>query len=186
MKIPILHQIEKKIRALYRGGNAAVSSKRYRVNFNSFLSDHNYHGELQPTHGKCQQLRDSSDSPQVSIIIPCFNQFEYTLKCINSIYYNTDSTTTYEIIIIDDCSSDKTKEIETQFPEIKVIHNKINKGFLRNVNHAAQKAKGKYLLLLNNDTIVLKKGEASQKITTKTEYNSLEEKSAILLSKLGN
>lgn len=157
MKIPILHQIEKKIRALYRGSNTAVNTKQYRVNFNSFLSDHNYHEELQPTHDKRQQLGDSSDSPQVSIIIPCFNQFEYTLKCINSIYHNTDSTTTYEIIIIDDCSSDKTKEIETQFPDIKVIQNKINKGFLRNVNHAAQKAEGKYLLLLNNDTIVLEK-----------------------------
>jgi GT2 family glycosyltransferase/glycosyltransferase involved in cell wall biosynthesis len=157
MKIPILHQLEKKIRALRRGGNSSVKSKRYQVNFNRFLSDHNYHEQLKPAHEKTPQLADPSEPPLVSIIIPCFNQYEYTFKCIHSIYHNTESTTPYEIILIDDYSTDKTKEIETQFPDIKVIRNKTNKGFLKNVNQAAQKAKGKYLLLLNNDTIVLKK-----------------------------
>jgi cellulose synthase/poly-beta-1,6-N-acetylglucosamine synthase-like glycosyltransferase len=154
MKIPILHQLEKKIRHLYKREHASTKSKSYKTTYNQFLSDHNYPAEPQRPRKGTQQF---TAPPLVSIIIPCFNQFEYTFKCINSIYHNTEPTTPYEIILIDDCSSDKTKDIETQFPEIKVIRNKTNKGFLKNVNYAAQKAEGKYLLLLNNDTIVLKK-----------------------------
>lgn len=92
---------------------------------------------------------------QVSIIIPVFNQFEYTYNCICSIVKNSEDVN-YEIILGDDCSTDLTANIETIFPGINVVRNKSNLRFLKNCNNAATHAQGKYILFLNNDTQVQK------------------------------
>lgn len=153
MKIPLLHQLEKKIRNRFKLKNVDPRSKEYRKRFQVFLSEKDYPQErpdekFMPIH--------AAGEPLVSIIIPCFNQFEYTRKCINSISLNTESSITYEIILIDDNSSDDTSNIGNYYPEIRVIRNKENQGFLKNVNNAAKQARGEYIVLLNNDTIVLK------------------------------
>lgn len=94
------------------------------------------------------------DNPKVSIIIPVFNQQNYTLACIESIIRNTEQVS-YEIIIMDDCSSDpEAREIGKYMKNILFHSNDENLGFLRNCNKGAQFAKGTYLMLLNNDTNV--------------------------------
>ncbi len=90
-------------------------------------------------------------NPAVSIVIPVYNQIAYTLRCLNTLSKNADKTS-YEIIVIDDCSSDSTQTILPQIPGIKYIRNETNLGFLRSCNKAALSAKGQYILLLNNDT----------------------------------
>ena len=92
-------------------------------------------------------------NPLVSIIIPVYNQFEYTYLCIKSIIENTGDIP-YEVIIADDCSTDQTKDIKKIVSGVNVIRNKKNLRFLRNCNNAAKSAKGKYILFLNNDTQV--------------------------------
>ena len=89
----------------------------------------------------------------VSIVIPVYNQFNFTYNCLKSILNNTKGVS-YEILIADDCSTDNTREMEKLFTGIVVIHNEKNLGFLRNCNHAASMALGKYILFLNNDTQV--------------------------------
>lgn len=95
------------------------------------------------------------NKPLVSIIIPVYNKFKYTLKCIISILNNIDNLS-YEIIIADDMSTDLTKYIKYFFKNIIVSKNKGYHGFITNCNKAALLAKGKYIHFLNNDIIVQK------------------------------
>ncbi len=93
--------------------------------------------------------------PLVSIMIPVYNQFAYTYHCLMHIKkYGGDIA--YEIIVGDDCSSDKTEELEKAVKGIRVIHHERNYQFLMNCNRISKKARGKYLVFLNNDTQVQK------------------------------
>lgn len=95
------------------------------------------------------------ENPLVSIIIPVYNKFEYTNNCIKSIF-NTSSNISYEIIIADDMSNDLTKHIKKYFSNIYINKNKKEHGFVMNCNKAANLARGKYILFLNNDVQVQK------------------------------
>lgn len=91
--------------------------------------------------------------PTVSIIIPVYNEFDYTYSCLKSILKNSGDIA-YEIVIADDCSTDVTREIERIAENVRLITTEQNVGFLLNCNNAAQYTKGKYILFLNNDTQV--------------------------------
>ncbi len=94
----------------------------------------------------------------VSIVIVSFNTCELTISCIRSIYKICPNNE-YEVIVVDNASKDGSvfalKKIAKKY-RIRLIINKINKGFGSANNLGAKKARGKYLLLLNSDTRLTK------------------------------
>lgn len=91
----------------------------------------------------------------LSVIIVNYNGCKYLKDCLNSLYKHLDGVS-FEIIILDNNSKDGSCEyIKTNYPEIKLIESNDNYGFGKGNNEAVNKAEGEYLLLLNNDTVIL-------------------------------
>ncbi|SEC12339.1 hypothetical protein SAMN05443246_3067 [Paenibacillus sp. GP183] len=83
-----------------------------------------------------------------------YNTCQLTLDCLRSIVSSSISYD-YEILVVDNASrDDSVLEIRKQFPTIQLIENKQNVGFSKANNQAIRVAAGRYILLLNTDTIV--------------------------------
>jgi GT2 family glycosyltransferase/tetratricopeptide (TPR) repeat protein/2-polyprenyl-3-methyl-5-hydroxy-6-metoxy-1,4-benzoquinol methylase len=87
-----------------------------------------------------------------SIIIPTWNQLPYTQRCLESI--RTHTHLPYELIFVDNGSTDGTREWLASLSGVHVIANETNLGFPKACNQGLSAARGENLLLLNNDTVV--------------------------------
>lgn len=88
----------------------------------------------------------------VTISIVSYNTHEYLKKCLESIYRHTKNIT-YEIIVVDNASTDGTqKMVERLFPKVTLIKNRKNNFYGGANNQALQKAQGRYTVILNADT----------------------------------
>ena len=110
----------------------------------------------------------------VSIITPAFNSEKYIAETILSVQAQTYQD--WEMLIIDDCSTDKTAEIVSAFHEkdsrIRYFYNSTNKGSAYSRNLALQNAKGKWIAFLDSDdTWHPEKLERQIEFMTKNNYN---------------
>jgi len=90
----------------------------------------------------------------VSIILVCWNNKEYLDPCLKSLY-DTGMKNSFDIIVVDNGSTDGSQQmLAEKYPDVKIIQNSENVGLGKASNQGIEATKGRYVLLLNNDTIV--------------------------------
>lgn len=111
-----------------------------------------------------------AEKPDLSIIILNYNTQDLLRQCLTSLIENCKAcfeqvflrkvkieNCEYEVIVVDNASSDGSPEmVKKEFPQAKLIANPENWGFAKGNNVALRQAQGKYILLLNSDTVVEK------------------------------
>ena len=95
----------------------------------------------------------TADEPEVSIIIPVYNNWALTAACLRSIADDVVSVP-YEVIVVDDGSHDRTAVLLLEVGGIRVVRSGRNRGFVNAVNSGIAAARGRFVVLLNNDTVV--------------------------------
>jgi len=91
----------------------------------------------------------------LSVLVVSYNTREYTENCLRSLDEQTRGIR-FEVIVVDNASCDGSVEmVAEKFPHVRLFALEENRGFARANNFAAERALGRYLLLLNPDTLVL-------------------------------
>ncbi|MGH3799524.1 MAG: glycosyltransferase [Pseudonocardiaceae bacterium] len=93
----------------------------------------------------------TSTSPLLSVIVPVHGKWEYTRACLASIEQHRPAVP-FEVLVVDDASPDRTAELVTASPGLRLVPTQRNVGFVGACNLGASHARGAYLLFLNNDT----------------------------------
>jgi GT2 family glycosyltransferase len=94
-------------------------------------------------------------NPDVTIIIVNWNTRELLRHCLASVYEQT-TRISFSVIVVDNASADGSVEMVTRdFTQVRLIANTENRGFAAANNQGMAVAEGRYILLLNSDTIVL-------------------------------
>jgi GT2 family glycosyltransferase len=95
----------------------------------------------------------TSTDPLITVVIPVYNNWWVTYRCLRTLQMNSDKTP-YEVVVVDDASTDLTRDAIDNVRGITVVRNLTNIGYLLSTNRGASMASpgSKYLVLLNNDT----------------------------------
>jgi len=100
-------------------------------------------------------ILNSSEKPKITALITIFNSNDYIHTAVRSIQNQLFSD--IEILLIDDCSTDKSlsiiRKLQAEDKRIKIIHNKKNRGALYSKSIGILKAKGKYTMILDSDDL---------------------------------
>ena len=98
-------------------------------------------------------LPTTSTATKLSIIIPVYGQHATTFACLKSIAENPPRMS-FEVVVMDDCSPEPAAIALASVEGLRVVRNPGNLGFIGNVNAGAAAARGEWLIILNNDTLV--------------------------------
>lgn len=109
------------------------------------------------------------------VIIPVYNAPEYVEMCVFALFNNTREESLGTVYLLDDNSNEITHNLLDNLAKkykkkVKLIHNKENVGFIKNVNNGFSMSKEKYVLLLNTDCFVAK--NTIEKLMSHMEENS--------------
>lgn len=109
---------------------------------------------LHPTEPRVHVRLPTADEPLVSIVVPVHGHWNVTETCLLSLQAAPPSSP-FEVIVVDDASPDDTLERLQSCDGLRIVHLDQNLGFIGACNAGIRTAKGRAVLLLNNDTIVL-------------------------------
>lgn len=103
------------------------------------------------------------NKPMISVVLPVYNEVKFIGECIESILNQTCRD--FELIIINDASTDGSVEIINNFPDprIVLIHNNNNLGIARSLNRGFKKAKGKFIARIDANDVAVKDRLEKQK-----------------------
>ena len=94
-------------------------------------------------------------SVQVSVIVPVFNAELYIGRCLRSLLKQTLDIDNYEIIVINDCSTDNTKQVINPFiGDINYLENNKKLGLPKTLNTGIKNAKGQFIIRVDADDYV--------------------------------
>ncbi|MFP6559973.1 class I SAM-dependent methyltransferase [Paraburkholderia sp. B3] len=130
--------------ALGNGNAKSAMRAGFKVRLDAFLT----------SSGMLRFKREPS--PDISILLVFYNSAELSYACLASVAeVLNDSTVRAEVIILDNGSSDATSKLLDRIEGATIIRSRENLHFLRGANRASKDARGKYLLFLNNDALLL-------------------------------
>jgi N-acetylglucosaminyl-diphospho-decaprenol L-rhamnosyltransferase len=91
----------------------------------------------------------------LSIIIVSYNTRELLRGCLDSVFAGLGSGLEYEVIVVDNASADGSAGmLRDDFPRVRLLSNSKNRGFAASNNQAIRESSGRYVILLNPDTVV--------------------------------
>jgi len=101
-----------------------------------------------------QQGQAPTAVPDLSIVMVCWNNLDYLVPCLESLY-GSEMCRSFDVMVVDNGSTDGTLEmLRADYPQVRIIANDRNVGLARANNQGTEATNGRYVLLLNNDTIV--------------------------------
>lgn len=96
----------------------------------------------------------SMSNPALSIVLVCWNNKAYLDPCLKSLY-DTGMENSFDVVVVDNGSTDGSQQmLAEKYPDVKIIQNSSNVGLGKASNQGILATTGRYILLLNNDTIV--------------------------------
>lgn len=106
------------------------------------------------TQPRVQERSVNEINPALSIVLVCWNNKAYLDPCLKSLY-ETGLKNTFDVVVVDNGSTDGSQQmLAEKYREVKIVQNSSNVGLGKASNQGIEATKGRYILLLNNDTIV--------------------------------
>jgi len=97
-----------------------------------------------------KKMERSNKLPTLTIIVPSYNSEKTIEKCLRHVLA-MKYPHVHEVVLVDDGSTDRTREIASQFP-VRIMHRKQNKGKAASLNEAIKQAKGELVACVDSDT----------------------------------
>lgn len=102
--------------------------------------------------------RNAEQNILISFVLPIYNVEKYLRACVASIYSQDFGSINYEVICVEDCSTDGTRvlleSLQKEYDNLKIVYNKQNGGLAFSRNAGLREAKGKYVWFVDSDDLV--------------------------------
>lgn len=105
-------------------------------------------------HDEYERKEKADTDLDISVVLVCWNNKTYLAQCLDSLF-GAGLRSTFDVVVVDNGSTDGSQAmLAERFPEVKLIQNDHNVGLGKASNQGIEATRSRYVLLLNNDTLV--------------------------------